>query len=287
MNSYGLAFVLMAAAIHPFRDIFLKGSKHPISAYATICSIWIFISIVHVLILNEDLRLPVSYWPYVVASSLGLIIYYYGTLKALERGSLSVYYPIIRSSPLAIVFVNWLAFDQSYELKVLLGIGLVLIGVFMLQKSARGVTGDKKSLCLALLAMLGSAAYTVADANAMSVISPSVFLFYVYIIVALGLFGLGLSESRNMANSISLLKTNFAHAPRRIILADVSSYVSYYLILWAFKVGSEAAAVSAIRQVSIPLAVVVATIVLKEKKFFYNLWWASFVGIGVIIISIE
>jgi len=287
MNSYGLAFVLMAAAIHPFRDIFLKGSKHPISAYASICSIWIFISLVHILIFNEDLRLPVSYWPYVVASSLGLIIYYYGTLKALERGSLSVYYPIIRSSPLAIVFVNWLAFDQSYELKVLLGIGLVLIGVFMLQKSARGVTGDKKSLCLALLAMLGSAAYTVADANAMSVISPSVFLFYVYIIVALGLFGLGLYESRNMANSISLLKTNFAHAPRRIILAGVSSYVSYYLILWAFKMGSEAAAVSAIRQVSIPLAVVVATIVLKEKKFFYNLWWASFVGIGVIIISIE
>lgn len=286
MNSYGLAFVLLAA-IHPFRDIFLKGSRHPISAYASICSIWIFISIVHVLIFNEDLRLPVSYWPYVGAFSLGLIIYYYGTLKALERGSLSVYYPIIRSSPLAIVFVNWLAFDQSYELKVLLGIGLVLIGVIMLQKSARGVTGDKKSLCLALLAMLGSAAYTVADANAMSVISPSVFLFYVYIIVALGLFGLGLSESRNMANSISLLKTNFAHAPRRIILADVSSYVSYYLILWAFKVGSEAAAVSAIRQVSIPLAVVVATIVLKEKKFFYNLWWASFVGIGVIIISIE
>ena len=287
MNSYGLAFVLMAAAIHPFRDIFLKGSKHPISAYASICSIWIFISIIHVLIFNEDLRLPVSYWPYVVASSLGLIIYYYGTLKALERGSLSVYYPIIRSSPLAIVFVNWLAFDQSYELKVLLGIGLVLIGVFMLQKSARGVTGEKKSLYLALLAMLGSAAYTVADANAMSVISPSVFLFYVYIIVTLGLFGLGLSESRNMANSISLLKTNFAHAPRRIILAGVSSYVSYYLILWAFKMGSEAAAVSAIRQVSIPLAVVVATIVLKEKKFFYNLWWASFVGIGVIIISIE
>ena len=287
MNSYGLAFVLLAAAIHPFRDIFLKGSRHPISAYASICSIWIFISLVHILIFNEDLRLLVSYWPYVVASSLGLIIYYYGTLKALERGSLSVYYPIIRSSPLAIVFVNWLAFDQSYELKVLLGIGLVLIGVIMLQKPARGVTGDKKSLYLALLAMLGSAAYTVADANAMSVISPSVFLFYVYIIVALGLFGLGLSESRNMANSISLLKTNFVHAPRRIILAGVSSYVSYYLILWAFNMGSEAAAVSAIRQVSIPLAVVVATIVLKEKKFFYNLWWASFVGIGVIIISIE
>lgn len=287
MNSYGLAFVLMAAAIHPFRDIFLKGSRHPISAYASICSIWIFISIIHVLIFNEDLRLPVSYWPYVVASSLGLIIYYYGTLKALERGSLSVYYPIIRSSPLAIVFVNWLAFDQSYELKVLLGIGLVLIGVFMLQKSARGVTGDKKSLYLALLAMLGSAAYTVADANAMSVISPSVFLFYVYIIVTLGLFGLGLSETRSIANSMSLLKTNFANAPQRIILAGVSSYVSYYLILWAFKVGSEAAAVSAIRQVSIPLAVVFATIVLKEKKFFYNIWWASFVGVGVIIIAIE
>jgi hypothetical protein len=42
--------------------------------------------------------------------------------------------------PLVIVLVNWLAFDQPYELKVLSGIGLVLIGVIMLQKSARGVT---------------------------------------------------------------------------------------------------------------------------------------------------
>ena len=287
MSSYGLAFVLMAAAIHPFRDIFLKGSKHPISAYATICSIWIFISIIHVLIFNEDLRLPVSYWPYVAVSSLGLIIYYYGTLRALERGSLSVYYPIIRSSPLVIVLVNWLAFEQPYELTVLSGIGLVLIGIIMLQKSTSGVTGDKKSLCLAIFAMLGSAAYTMADASAMSAISPSVFLFYVYIIVVLGLLGLGLAESRSIVNSISLLKTNFVNAPQRIILAGVSSYVSYYLILWAFKVGSEVAAVSAIRQVSIPLAVVFATIVLKEKKFFYNIWWASFVGVGVIIIAIE
>ena len=94
---------------------------------------------------------------------------------------------------------------------------------------------------------------------------------------------MGLSESRNIANSISLLKTNFAHAPWRIILAAVSSYVSYYLKLWAFKVGSEAAAVSAIRQVSIPLAVVFVTIALKEKSF-YNSSWTSFVGIGVIII---
>jgi uncharacterized membrane protein len=186
-----------------------------------------------------------------------------------------------------IVLVNWLAFEQPYELTVLSGIGLVLIGIIMLQKSTRGVTGDKKSLCLAILAMLGSAAYTMADARAMSAISPSVFLFYVYIIVVLGLLGLGLGESRSIANSISLLKTNFVNAPQRIILAGVSSYVSYYLILWAFKVGSEAAAVSAIRQVSIPLAVVFASIVLREKKFFYNIWWASFVGVGVIIIAIE
>ena len=63
MNSYGLAFVLMAAAIHPFRDILLKGSKHPISTFAIKCLIWIFISIVHVLIFNEVLRLPVVLAP--------------------------------------------------------------------------------------------------------------------------------------------------------------------------------------------------------------------------------
>ena len=97
---------------------------------------------------------------------------------------------------------------------------------------------------------------------------------------------MGLSESRNIANSISLLKTSFAHAPWRIILEGVSLYVSDYLKLWAFKVGSEAAAVSAIRQVSIPLAVVFVTIALKQK-FLNNSCWTSFVRIGVIIILIE
>ena len=42
------------------------------------------------------------------------------------------------------MLVDWLAFDQYYELTVLSGIGLVLIGVIMLQKSAREVTVDKK-----------------------------------------------------------------------------------------------------------------------------------------------
>ena len=43
------------------------------------------------------------------------------------------------------MLVGWLAFDQYYELEVLSGIGLVLIGVIMLQKSAREVTVDKKA----------------------------------------------------------------------------------------------------------------------------------------------
>lgn len=71
-----------------------------------------------------------------------------------------------------------------------------------------------------------------------------------------------------------------------LFLAGMSSYVSYYLKLWAFKVGSETAAVSAIRQVFIPLAVVFVTSVLKEK-FFYNICLVSFVGIGLIISLIE
>ncbi len=98
MNSYGLAFVLMAAAIHPFRDIFLKGSKHPISAYATICSIWIFICIVHVLIFNEDLRLPVSYWALCCGffSWLNhLLLWHFKSIRAWEPLGLLSNYPFI------------------------------------------------------------------------------------------------------------------------------------------------------------------------------------------------
>jgi uncharacterized membrane protein len=54
--------------------------------------------------------------------------------------------------------------------------------------------------------------------------------------------------------------------------------------LFAFQAGGEVAVVSAIRQVSIPLSVLLGALVLNEKRFLVRLAWSLLLAGGVVII---
>ena len=97
----------------------------------------------------------------------GLTIYYFGTLGALRRENLSVYYQIVRSAPVAIVLFNFLALGQNYSWVMPAGIGLIMIGGLMIQKTPGSLLNDPRSFGLAVFAMLGSSAYSISDATAM------------------------------------------------------------------------------------------------------------------------
>tara|TARA_B100000780_G_scaffold82385_1_gene56232 strand:- start:605 stop:781 length:177 start_codon:yes stop_codon:yes gene_type:complete len=53
----------------------------------------------------------------------------------------------------------------------------------------------------------------------------------------------------------------------------------------AFQLGAEAAAVSAVRQASIPVSIILAAIILLEPKFFKNIAWASLIVLGILFIT--
>jgi uncharacterized membrane protein len=57
--------------------------------------------------------------------------------------------------------------------------------------------------------------------------------------------------------------------------------------LFAFQAGGEVAVVSAIRQVSIPLSVLLGALVLNEKRFLVRLAWSLLLAGGVVIIILE
>jgi uncharacterized membrane protein len=76
-------------------------------------------------------------------------------------------------------------------------------------------------------------------------------------------------------------------APWRIMLAGVSSYLSYFFILRAFQLGAEAAAVSAVRQASIPVSILLAAIILLEPSFLKNIAWASLIMLGILLITLS
>jgi drug/metabolite transporter (DMT)-like permease len=285
MDISWIGLVLVSALIHPLRDLMLKGTAQPMLCYAGVSLTWVIQAGLHAIATGQDLSLQKEIWPFVATSVLGLTLYYYGTLSALRRGNLSIYYPIIRSSPIAIVVYSWLVMDQNYSWFTVVGIFTILLGSLMLQKTTGSFLQDQKAFGLAIIAMLGSAAYSISDAGAMQITTPAVFLFYTNISVTLLLLGIQRWESRLDAMSLLDVLQQWMKAPWRIVLAGVSSYLSYLFILMAFQLGAEAAAVSAVRQASIPVSIILAAIILLEPRFFKNIAWASLIALGILFIT--
>jgi uncharacterized membrane protein len=58
------------------------------------------------------------------------------------------------------------------------------------------------------------------------------------------------------------------------------------LILFAFQAGGEVAAVSATRQASIPISVILGALVLKEERLLARLAWSLLLAGGVVLIML-
>lgn len=288
MDLLVIALVLGSAALHPFRDLLIKGQNFPESAYLGITGSWVIFAAIQSTILNQPLNLPIEAWPLVAGSALGLFLYYLCVMLTLKAGDLSVYYPIIRSSPLAIVAIGYLFLERYYSPLTLVGISLILVSAIMIQyRRGASLLQRPKLIFTATVAMIGSAIYGLADSVAMGTITPAPFLFWVYTTLTLA-FIVFFTLTRVQKQPLSLqLFGCWPKAWLRVFASGALSYASYLLILFAFQAGGEVAVVSAIRQVSIPLSVLLGALVLNEKRFLVRLAWSLLLAGGVVIIILE
>lgn len=277
--------VLSSALIHPVRDLTLKGVKNAFSGYFGVIVTWIVLAAIQITLSDGQLTLPPEALTAVFVSAIGNGAYYMGTLLALQRGDLSVYYPIIRSSPVAIVVISWLFLDKSYAPAAIVAILLIIVGALMLQRSPGRVFSDPRATVIATIAMLGSALYSMADAHAMLYAPPDTFLFWVYTLIALQLaFATVLVERGNRSIWRSLV-SGWIESPFRVALAAVASYASYQLILIAFQMRADAAEVSAVRQASIPISIVLAAVLLREPSVLQRVGWGLLIACGIAILA--
>ena len=285
MEFYWISLVIVSAAIHPYRELSFKNAHNPLACYLGVSVIWLIVATFQNVIMSHEIQIPVESFPLVIISTAGLILYYYGTLSAMKLGQVSIYYPIVRSSPIAIVIFSWLFLDVKYTNWTIVGIIIIFIGAVMLQKSRLSFLGNNKALCLAIMAMIGSACYSISDAIAVQKIAPSVLLFYCYILVSLILFFMVVFNNGSTKNTLIYLLHQWKPNQYKILSAGLISYSSYYLILVAFGLGADAAAVSAVRQASIPISVLLAAYFLNENETFRRLGWASLIALGIIILA--
>jgi len=180
MDPFTAALVLASAALHPLWYALVKRDPDPDAAFIGLNAGLALIAFVHALLRGVPLGSALGAWPLLLVSVCGQIAYGLAIVLVLKRGDLSAYYPIIRASPLAIVALSFLVLGERYRPVLLAGIALVLAGTFALQyrRGAR-LLAEPLNVGLAVLALLASAVYALADARLVRRIDPTAVLFWV------------------------------------------------------------------------------------------------------------
>ncbi len=277
------AVVLLSAALHPLWNALIKRGASPEASFMGLMVMIALLSLVTVGIIGADLMAAWKIWHLILISAFGLVLYGSALVMTLRRGDLSIYYPIIRSSPVFIVVVSAAFFGQSYAAPVLFGIAMVIVGAFFVQyRPGARLLHDPKTLMIALLAMSSTGIYTISDAFAMQVVEPPVFLFWVMIlfvpayVTVMRVIG---GPSLGWRGLFAWVRTPWRSAGTGLI-----AYASYSLILIGFTWGGEVAAVSSLRQASIPISVLIGGLGLKEAGLALRLAASLILAAGIVVI---
>ena len=280
--------VVISSLLHPLRIFLIKGDSTPEGLTLSVVIIFGFMSFFQIILMGINPWKVFEIWPLIAISSLGLLLHVWCIVKSLRVGDFSVNYPIIRSSPLFVVVAGYIFLNHNYSMEILLGIAIVIISAFMIQYTPGGKFFSKPaSLLLAVLAMCFHGIITLADAEAMKYVEPAAFLFIQYLFVTPAMALMFILTRPSGKNIYDYLFLGWKNKPLRFFFAGFTAYISYLLILYSFRMGANVAAVSTIRQISIPFSVLIGGFYLLEKKMNYRLFWSLLLTLGVIIIIVS
>lgn len=293
MSPFIVLLVLVSAALHPLWNLLVKQGDNPFRTYLYLTATMSLIGLTHGLIIGADIFAVRDVWPLILLSFCGQIIYGLGLTATLKRGDLSAYYPIIRASPVVIVIASMVFLGQTYSLATLGGILMAVAGGFiLLYRRGTHFLSQPLVLGLALTAMTGTGIYSLADTRIMQVVAPPVQLFWVegllspiYLIIFLAIRRRSGEAPAQPIAAVSAVRRPPWRRILQIILPGVISYSSYYLILLAYQYGGEVAAVTSVRQASIPVSVLLGGLYLREGAIARRLIASLILALGIIIVA--
>lgn len=276
--------VFASALLHPFWNALVKTALSPDRSYLGLASVMSLLGLAHSLAAGADLWAAWQAWPLLALSYGGQALYGFALVATLKRGDLSAYYPIVRASPLFIVIVGFLLLGERYPPALLLGVALVVAGGFALQYRPQArLLSDPVTLTFALLAMSGTGIYSLADGALMRNVAPSVVLFWVEGAFA-ATYAFYLHRRVPSAPAPDAPPRSAAARLAGLLLPGALAYSSYWLILQAYAFGGNVAAVTAVRQASIIVSVLIGGYLLREGALARRLTGAGVLTLGIVVI---
>ncbi|MFU8838442.1 MAG: EamA family transporter [Thiohalomonadaceae bacterium] len=212
-----------------------------------------------------------------LVSATANVIYFLGLARAYEHAPVALVYPLVRSSPLLIAIWGSLFFDQQLSHGAWLGIGISVIGLWLMAASANHGS-DRHALPWTLLAMLATSVYSLSDKAATAQI-PSFMGLVGFLSVGYLASWLALSWRLHRQSGRWIPAQRIKLLP--LLVGGLCIGLAYALVIHAMRELSAAEAVS-YTNAGIVLATLASILLFKER----HAWGRRILAVTVITLGL-
>ncbi|KIN14337.1 EamA family transporter [Vreelandella titanicae] len=275
MSPAALALVLVSVCMHAGWNVLGKRNAPSLASFTLAYGAGGAVMLPLVLIGPSLTALPSAFWGWLALSGLCQMLYMGGLAWAYARGDVSVLYPIARALPVVLVPLVSIALLGSRVLDRWDGLGMVLVvaGALCLPLShpqARRVsTYLTPAMGFALLAAAGTVGYSLIDKQALGLMQGAG-----HSGLTAGVVFMVLQALMTLTWSVPLLASLPAERRRlpalrrqglaMLVVTGLMMTCTYGLVLIAMALTDEVSYVVALRQLSIPVGVLMGVLWLKE-----------------------
>ncbi len=287
MSGLALGLVLLAAVAHASWNVLARRAdeKLPFLWCSTLVSSVLFLPLGVWLTLTQPVE-PAG-WA-VVALSAGLEALYYWTLsQAYRYGDLSLVYPLARgSAPILVPLLAAIFLGERLSVLAAGGIALVVVGIVSINLPSLAWSGPHGLIATAgqlgtryaLLTGLVIATYSALDKRGVALVPPLLYGYLLFVGLTLALVPL----VRTQWNAVG--REWQAHRGS-IVAVGLLTPASYGLVLFALTL-APVSYVAAAREISVVLAAVLGTLVLREAYGLQRLLGSIAITAGLVLLVI-
>jgi drug/metabolite transporter (DMT)-like permease len=261
--------VVLSAVLHATWNFLLRraGGSRTVAALSIVAEAVVLVPLAIVVFFSSG---PVAVLPFLGATVVGAALAlanYAALMAAYRRADLSLAYPVARGGVfLFLPLLGFLVFGERLDGRGWLALAMIVTGIMMLpldrfdgrSLGALGRHLRDRAMGFALLAAASTAGYTIWDKYAIQ--SLDTFLYLAGYTVLLGLW---FSVALARAPRDEVLEAIRLHAGS-ILVIGILIAASYLLVLIALRDGASTQ-VLAVRQLSIPLGVLLGWRLLRES----------------------
>ena len=225
--------------------------------------------------------------PYIIVSAFIHQGYQWFLLTAYRHGDYTRVYPIARGTgPVVVTIVLLLFFGVKLSIYELLGIIIISIGILSISTQDRHsffpwiARKNARAISFALLTGLFIGGYSIVDGyGARASFSPLSFMGWSFVLNAL-IFPILLK----IMNQADVVKRVFSEAKLLFWFGGTISYIVYGIVVWGFT-HAPIPLVSALRETSVIIALLIGTIFLKERFTILKTLSVLIIFLGVIMLK--